>query len=107
NGFIHVSNQEILAGAWFQNNRSVEFLINEVGLDFSEAWKMCSLSPAKLMNIKLPDLKIGSEATFVIARFTNQKLQIEQSIFCGKEYFTRKTAENFQNKSHVLGAVNL
>lgn len=107
NGFIHLPDQDILAGAWFQNNRSVEFLVNQVGIDFENAWKLCSKIPAKLMNIKLPDLKIGSEATFVIARFTNQKLQIEQSIFCGKEYFTRKTAENFQNKSHVLDAVNL
>ncbi|MFA7173399.1 MAG: hypothetical protein WC340_08295 [Kiritimatiellia bacterium] len=88
NGFIHVPDQDILAGAWFQLNRSVEFLVNQVGVDFENAWKLCSTTPARLMNIELPDLKVGSEATFVIARFNNQKLQIKQSIFCGKEYLT-------------------
>ena len=78
--------QDILAGAWFQNNRSVEFLVNCVGLSFEEAWKMCSITPARLMNIHLPILQEGEEATFVLAKFINQKLIIKQSVFCGEEY---------------------
>jgi N-acetylglucosamine-6-phosphate deacetylase len=86
NGFIHLPDQDILAGAWFQNNRSVEFLINNIGLNFEEAWKMCSITPARLMDIDLPSLNEGQEATFVLANFTRRQLTIEQSIFCGKEY---------------------
>jgi len=86
NGFIHLPDQDILAGAWFQNNRSVEFLINQVGIDFEDAWKLCSRIPARVMNIELPDLEVGSEATFVIARYNQAQLQIEKSVFYGKEY---------------------
>ena len=86
NGLIHLPEQDILAGAWFQNNRSVEFLINSVGLNFEDAWKMCSITPARLMNIHLPLLQEGEEATFVMANFFKQKLIIEQSIFCGEKY---------------------
>ena len=86
NGFIHLPDHDILAGAWFQNNRSVEFLVNCVGLDFAEAWKMCSTTPARLMNIHLPTVKEGEEATFVQVNFKNNKLVIKQSVFCGKEY---------------------
>ncbi|MFA6928850.1 MAG: hypothetical protein WCT05_00880 [Lentisphaeria bacterium] len=86
NGFIHVAGQEILAGAWFQNNHSVEFLVNQVGLDFAEAWRLCSLTPARLIGIPLPQMRAGDEASFVQARFQEQKLQIEQNIFCGKSY---------------------
>jgi N-acetylglucosamine-6-phosphate deacetylase len=85
-GFIHLPNQEILAGAWYQNNRSVEFLVNRVGLEFEAAWRMCSVTPAALMDIHLPALRKGDEATFVQANFNNSKLTIEQSIFCGEEY---------------------
>jgi N-acetylglucosamine-6-phosphate deacetylase len=86
NGFIHLPDQDILAGAWFQNNRSVEFLVNCVGLDFAEAWKMCSTTPAYLMNIHLPTLQEGEEATFVQADFENNNLIIKQSVFCGKKH---------------------
>ncbi len=96
NGFIHLPDQDILAGAWFQNNRSVEFLINNVGLSFEEAWKMCSITPARLMDIELPTLKQGQEATFVLANFTQQQLTIEQSVFCGKEY-----CENIYHQNHT------
>ncbi|MFA6291256.1 MAG: hypothetical protein WC637_05705 [Victivallales bacterium] len=85
-GFIHLADRDILAGAWFQNNRSVEFLVNSVGLNFAEAWKMCSVIPARLMNLRLPALQAGDEATFVQATFCDGKLNIEQSVFCGKEY---------------------
>jgi N-acetylglucosamine-6-phosphate deacetylase len=86
NGFIHVVGQEILAGAWYQNNRSVEFLVNQVGLNFLDAWKLCSTIPAKLIGIDLPQLQPGDEATFVQARFDKQTLHIEQSVFCGKNH---------------------
>jgi N-acetylglucosamine-6-phosphate deacetylase len=85
-GFIHLPEQDILAGAWFQNDRSVEFLVNRVGLDFTEAWKMCSTTPARLMDIHLPALQEGEEATFVQVNFKDNKLVIKQSVFCGKEY---------------------
>jgi len=66
NGFIHVAGQEILAGAWFQQNRSVKFLTERCGVDFDTAWKMCSINPAKVAGIDLPLLREGDEATFVV-----------------------------------------
>ncbi|MBR7105220.1 MAG: hypothetical protein IKC65_09755 [Lentisphaeria bacterium] len=66
NGFIHVAGQEILAGAYFQQNRSVSFLTETCGVAFASAWKMCSVIPAKLAGIELPMLNPGEEATFVV-----------------------------------------
>ena len=65
-GFIHVAGQEILAGAWFQQNKSVKFLTETCGIDFDTAWKMCSVNPARIAGIDLPMLHAGEEATFVI-----------------------------------------
>ena len=66
NGFIHVAGQEILAGAYFQQNRCVEFLTQKCKIDFETAWKMCSVYPAQTAGIDLPMLKAGDEATFVV-----------------------------------------
>ena len=86
NGFIHVVGQDILAGAWFQNNRSVEYLVNNRLADFETAWRMCSTIPAALCGIGLPRPACGEEASFVMAEFSNGKLQINKTVFCGKEY---------------------
>ncbi len=85
NGFIHVVNSEILAGAWFQNNRSVEYLVNRIGIEFETAWKLCSTIPAQLIGIDLPDLSPGAEASFVQAEFTDGELHLHQVVFCGQE----------------------
>lgn len=104
-GFIHLTEQDILAGAWFQNSRSVEFLVNSVGLNFSEAWKMCSVTPARLMNLRLPFLQTGDEATFVQVTFCDGKLNIEQSVFCGKEYLReQQDAGNVASNPKMLEA---
>lgn len=84
NGFIHVVNSEILAGAWFQNNRSVEYLVNCVGIPFETAWKLCSTIPARLVGIDLPDLSPGAEASFVRAEFAGG-LHLHQVVFRGEE----------------------
>lgn len=86
NGFIHVIGQDILAGAYFQNDRSVEYLVNNSIVDFKTAWKMCSIIPAEICGITLPDITVGAEASFVISRFENGKLNILKTIFCGREY---------------------
>ncbi len=86
NGFVHLPDAQILAGAWFQNNRGVEFLVNRVGLPFEDAWKLCSTTPARIASIDLPDLSPNSEATFVQAKFQNQKLSIEKMLFLGEEF---------------------
>lgn len=65
-GFIHVAGQEILAGAYFQQNKCVEFLTERCGFDFIESWKMCSVYPAQAAGITLPELKVGEEASFVM-----------------------------------------
>ncbi len=81
NGFIHVDGQEVLAGAWFQQNRSVEFLTERAGLDFECAWTLCSTVPARIAGIELPLLRPGDEATFVIK--TDKKIT---TVFQGKTY---------------------
>ena len=86
NGLIHLGQKELLAGAWFQNNKSVEFLINKVGLQFEDAWRLCSETPANLMGINLPQIKKGEEASFVLVDFKKNKLEIKQSVFLGNKY---------------------
>ena len=82
NGFFHVAGEEILAGAWFQQNRCVEFLTRKCGLPFESAWRLCSVYPAELAGIDLPDLSEGSEATFVV--YTGNRVQ--KTIFRGEEW---------------------
>ena len=90
NGFIHVVGQDILAGAWFQNNRSVEYLVNNQLADFETAWQMCSTIPAALCGIGLPQLRCGDEASFVIAKFENRRLEIGKTVFRGREFIDKK-----------------
>ena len=82
NGFIHVAGQEILAGAWFQQDRCVEFLTQKCGVDFFTAWKMASVYPARIAGIELPLLNCGDEASFVI--YEND--HIVKTVFRGVEY---------------------
>ena len=82
NGYFHVAGEEILAGAWFQQDRCVDFLMEKCGLDFETAWKLCSVTPAALAGIDLPDLSEGAEATFVI--YNDHK--ILQTVFRGETW---------------------
>ena len=65
---------------------SVEYLVNNHLADFETAWRMCSTIPAALCGINLPRPACGEEASFVMAEFSNGKLQINKTVFCGKEY---------------------
>ncbi len=84
-GFLHLAGQEILMGAWFQLDHGVEFLVKNLNMSFEDAWRQCSEIPAKVAGIKLPEIKVGEKADFVIARWQDE-LIIEKSIFNGKEY---------------------
>ena len=82
NGFIHVAGQEILAGAWFQQDRCVKYLTRECGIDFLTAWRMASVYPARIAGIDLPLLQLGEEASFVVY----DKGHIKMTVFKGIEY---------------------
>jgi len=84
-GFCHVAGSELLSGAWFQQDRCVEFLVRAGKLPFLDAWEQCSLQPARVARIRLPDIAAGEEATFVIARWSDGVV-IEQSVHRGREY---------------------
>lgn len=86
NGFIHVAGQDILAGAWHQLDRGVAFLVNEVGLPFEDAWRMCSTVPAERIGLDLPRLRPGDEATFVVAWLDDGQLHIDKTVFRGREH---------------------
>jgi N-acetylglucosamine-6-phosphate deacetylase len=86
NGYIHVKDSEILSGAWFQLNRGVEFLVNKLGMTFLEAWEQCSLVPANVIGIKLPQIAEGEEASFVIAGWQDNSVKIKHSVHNGKDY---------------------
>lgn len=85
NGFLHIAGSELLSGAWFQQDRCVEFLVRQGKLPFLDAWEMCSLQPARLAGITLPSLAAGAEASFVLARW-DDGVVIEQSVHLGAEY---------------------
>lgn len=90
NGFLHMENSEILSGSSCQQDRCVEFLINEVKFSFESAWQQCSTIPANIVGIKLPELKAGEEATFVQAHFSEGKLNIVNTVFDGNVYPPKK-----------------
>lgn len=84
-GRVHMAaDPEILAGGWFQQDRSVEFLVRQAGFTFLEAWDQCSIIPAQALGIDLPKLAEGEEASFVLARW-EEGLVIEQSVHGGVE----------------------
>jgi N-acetylglucosamine-6-phosphate deacetylase len=81
-GLTHMNNRDVLAGSWFQQDRSVEILVSRVGLSLPEAWRLCSEVPAAIIGEKLPALAAGEEASFVLARM-GDRLLIEQSVHLG------------------------
>jgi N-acetylglucosamine-6-phosphate deacetylase len=96
NGYMHIENEDLLAGAWFQQNRCVEFLVEKVGMDFLDAWNQCSLIPAEIVGIRLPEIKKGEEASFVLANW-DKGLVIEQSVHCGKPYLKQHLTTNMSS----------
>jgi N-acetylglucosamine-6-phosphate deacetylase len=84
-GYMHLHNEEILFGAWFQQDHNVEFLVRELGFSLVDAWRQCSIVPANIIGIKLPELACGEEASFVLAAW-NDGLVLEQCIHNGLEY---------------------
>ncbi len=84
NGHLHLADSEILMGAWFQLDRAVEFLVQQLDFSLPEAWDQCSRVPAEAAGLSLPELAPGGEASFVIARWESDRLLIEQSIDRGR-----------------------
>ena len=87
NGRLHVAGRPMLAGAWFQLDRSVEWLVQTQNLSLREAWRLCSEVPAGIMGETLPDFEVGAEASFVLARW-DEGLVIEQSVHNGTPYLS-------------------
>lgn len=85
---IHLVGKETMMGAWFQMDQCVEILVKKTGMNFLDAWKQCSLIPAQFLNIKLPEIKVGEEASFVLAQW-DEGLVIEQSVHLGKNYLDK------------------
>ncbi|MBT3294503.1 MAG: hypothetical protein HN919_02185 [Verrucomicrobia bacterium] len=84
-GHLHVADSPMLAGAWFQLDRSVEWLVQTQGHTLHEAWRLCSEVPARILGEELPPVEIGAEASFVLARW-DEGLVIEQSVHHGRPY---------------------
>jgi len=85
NGHLHLADSTMLAGAWFQLDRSVEWLVQTQGLSLREAWRYCSEIPARILGEALPQLDVGTEASFVLAHWENG-LVIDQSLHNGTPY---------------------
>lgn len=83
-GRVHMAaTPDILAGGWFQQDRSVEFLVREAGFSFLEAWDQCSRVPARAVGLTLPEVAEGEEASFVLARWEDG-LVIEKAVHAGR-----------------------
>lgn len=85
-GFMHLEGQQVLAGSSCQLDTCVDVLVNRVGLTFQEAWEQCSVIPARIAGTVLPQATVGEEATFVLADWRNNRLQLQKTIFLGVEY---------------------
>jgi N-acetylglucosamine-6-phosphate deacetylase len=84
-GLTHISgNKEILAGAWHQLDRGVERLC-ELGWSLAAAWRQASVVPAQILGIELPRIEEGAAAEFVVARWAENKLLLEQVVSMGAE----------------------
>lgn len=81
-GRVCLAGTDKLAGAWFQQDRSVEFLVQHAGFSFLDAWYQCSIVPAKFIRISLPRVDVGEEASFVLARW-DEGVVIEQAVHRG------------------------
>lgn len=79
---IVLAGSELMIGAWFQQDRCVEFLVEQLKLDLVEAWRRCSEVPAAAAGIRLPRPEAGEEASFVLARWQDG-LVIEQAVHRG------------------------
>ncbi len=84
NGCCHLKGQELLAGAWHQADRCVERLC-ELGWSLEEAWRQQSIIPAEIIGIDLPEIKEGEPAEFVLTRWTENGLQLDQVLSMGDE----------------------
>ena len=87
NGHLHAADDERLAGAWFQQDRSVEWLIESQGLPLREAWRYCSEVPARILGEDLPGIEVDAEASFVLAHW-DAGLVIDQSVQGGTPYLS-------------------
>ncbi len=88
-GRISIEGEEnLLAGAWFQLDRGVEFLVKEVNMPFLEAWNQCSRIPAAFIGLELPKPEVGQEASFVLAHWHNGVV-IDQAVHLGKAYLKK------------------
>ncbi len=85
NGHLHVAGESRLAAAWFQLDRSVEWLVETQGLLLREAWRQCSEVPARILGLDLPQIEVGAEASFVLAHW-DCGLVIDQSVHRGRAY---------------------
>lgn len=90
NGFLHLKDTILLAGASCQLDTCVEVLVNKIGFSFLDAWHQCSVIPAAAQGIKLPALKPGEEATFVMAEWKDNAVKLHRTVFCGNEYLPDK-----------------
>ena len=87
NGFIHLTDSELLHGAWFQQDRCVEWLVQNLGLSLPAAWERCSAHPAAVAGLELPRPEAGQEARFVLAHW-DEGLVIDQAVHLGTPYLT-------------------
>ena len=86
NGYLHVIGQDILAGSSCQQNTCVNFLMKHLGFSLLQAWRQCSLIPAASVGLKLPEIKVGEEASFVIVNEQNNEAVIDRTVIMGTEY---------------------
>ncbi len=100
NGHLHIADSPMLAGAWFQLDRSVEWLVQTQGLTLHEAWRLCSEIPARILGEPLPEIEVGAEASFVLARW-DQGLIIEQSVHNGQAYLDTPSRPTDCGKSNT------
>ncbi|PCJ55490.1 MAG: hypothetical protein COA79_20535 [Planctomycetota bacterium] len=84
-GYLHITGEEILAGAWHQLDKGVEVLC-QMGWELKDAWKQCSEMPAKQFDIDLTPIAAGEPADFVLSSYSNENgLVLSQVVMDGEE----------------------
>jgi len=83
NGYLHVTGSEYLAGAWFQLDHCVAKAARDLGCSQAQAWRLGSSDPARIMNLPVGSLAVGTPADLVVADWGTE-LKIEAVFVAGE-----------------------
>lgn len=90
-GRIVIAGQrQLLAGSSLSTDVCVGTAVRAAGVSLSDAWKMASLNPARLLGLEFPELRVGAVADLVLFDFDEVSgIRIRKTVASGENRFSR------------------